>query len=287
MEALVETSAAATPVDQYLDVKGVTTRYWTGGSAGSPVVLIPCLGGYVELWRSSFDALATEHRVYALEVIGQGRTAKPSGASYDLASLAQFVRDFMTLASIERAHMVGHSLGGAIATHLAIEYPETVNRLVLIGSPGLVKGTPVIFRLMGIPIIGDLLTRPSRSSSARTWRMMVHDESLIDDRLRELDYEMYSLPGAQRAFLKIVRECGKDLAQQAESLDGPGGLATTATPVLVVWGLQDKLLPATRAEVAASKIPNATIKLFDHCGHAPMLEHPQEFNALLLDFLSD
>ena len=100
---------------------------------------------------------------------------------------------------------------------------------------------------------------------------------------------MSRLPGAQKALLKTVRECGQSLLEQGKSGNGPDirGLAAIPNPVLVVWGREDKMVPAAHAEVAAKEVPQATIKLFDQCGHAPMWEHPQDFNALLLDFLRD
>ena len=147
----------------------------------------------------------------------------------------------------------------------------------------------MMFRLLGVPFLGEFLVRPSRSGTAKFMKLMVYDESLVNDEVLDLDYAMSCLPGAQKAFLKILRGCGNPLVGQDESVCGPNirGLATITNPVLVVWGRQDKVLPVAHAEVAARNLPNVTVKLFDKCGHAPMFEHPQDFNALLLEFLSD
>ena len=127
--SVIETSPTQRPQDQYVDVQGVTTRYWTAGSTGSPVVLIHGIGGYAENWLPTFGALATEHQVCALDLIGQGRTDKPLDVPYSIDALAQFVKDFMAATGIEHAHVVGHSLGGAIATRLVLMHPETVDNL--------------------------------------------------------------------------------------------------------------------------------------------------------------
>ncbi len=288
MEAVLETPAPETPHDQYVDVKEVAARFWTAGSTGSPVLLIHGLGRYVEDWLSSVVALSGEHRVYALDLIGHGRTDKPPHASYGLDALVQFVRDFMISTGIERAHVVGHSLGGAIATRLALTYPEVVERLVLVDPAGLSPEVHTVFRLMRRPLVGELFTRPSRSGSARMLRLCVYDQSLVTDEMIEPIYQMSSLPGAQKALLKTVRECGKSMLDQGKSgRPDIRRLATFPNPVLVVWGRQDKLVPVTHAEIAAKEVPRAIIRLFDRCGHAPMWEHPEEFNALLLDFLRD
>ena len=90
VKAAAEAPTPPAPVDQYVDVKGVTTRYWIAGSTGSPVVLIHGLGGYVDYWLTCLHALASEHRVFALDVMGHGKTNKPSRSSYGVAALAQF-----------------------------------------------------------------------------------------------------------------------------------------------------------------------------------------------------
>jgi 4,5:9,10-diseco-3-hydroxy-5,9,17-trioxoandrosta-1(10),2-diene-4-oate hydrolase len=286
---MIEALAGATPVDQYVDVKGVTTRYWTGGATGSPILLIHGIGAYVEFWLPSFEALAREHPVYALDLIGHGKTAKPSDASYDLAALAQFVHDFMGTMGIEHAHLVGHSLGGAVATRLAIMHPETADRLVLVASAGLGKECHPMFRLMGVRLVGELLTRPSRSGVAKFLRLGMWDESRIGEEFIDVGYHMSCLPGAQKAFLRTLRDNGRPLRGISRSFYQPNikGLSSFSNPVLVVWGREDKIIPVAHTEVAAQAMAHATIKLFDHCGHVPMFEYPEEFNALLLDFLKD
>lgn len=112
-----------TPQDRYIRVGQINIRYWAEGSQGSPVVLIHGIGGYIESWLPSFDVLAAQHRVYAVDLLGHGRTDKPLDVSYKIADLAQFVKDFMAALEIEHAHLVGHSLGGAIATRLSLVCP--------------------------------------------------------------------------------------------------------------------------------------------------------------------
>ena len=157
------------PKDRYIKVGKVNTHYWEEGTQGSPVILIHGIGCYIELWSPTFEALAAQHRVYALDLLGHGRTDKPQDVSYKLENLAQFVNNFMTALGIEHAHVVGHSLGGAIATKLCLLYPTLVDKLVLAAPGGLGKEGPIAFRIASLPILGELLTRPSRSSSGEKW----------------------------------------------------------------------------------------------------------------------
>jgi len=272
--------------DRYVQVGKYNARYWAEGSQGAPVVLIHGLGGFIENWWCNFDVLAAHHRVYAVDLLGHGRTDKPKEGAYRVADLAQFVKDFMAALAIEHAHVVGHSLGGAISTRLTLMHPAVVDRLVLVSSGGLGKEVTIALRMASIPLLGELLTRPSRSGTAASAKMSLHDPTLMTDEWIELNYQMASLPGAQQAFLRTLRANG-NLFGQGKSLYGPNvqGLPSIAKPVLVVWGRQDQIVPAAHAEVAAKNIPDVRVHIFENCGHVPLLEHTQAFNELLLEFL--
>src|SRR5512142_372897 len=114
-----------TPVapDCYVRVGSVNTRYRVAGASGSPVLLIHGIGSYVENWDSNLLPLAEQHRVYALDLVGFGRSDKPA-APYTIDYFADFVRDFLRTQGLERAHIVGSSMGGIIAMNLAIRHPE-------------------------------------------------------------------------------------------------------------------------------------------------------------------
>jgi 4,5:9,10-diseco-3-hydroxy-5,9,17-trioxoandrosta-1(10),2-diene-4-oate hydrolase len=277
------------PQDRYITVGRFNTRYWVEGDGISPVVLIHGIGAYVESWLPSLGALAEQHRVYALDMLGHGRTDKPRDASYETAELARFVREFMETLEIERAHVVGHSLGGAVAVRLALMFPSAVDKLVLVASAGLGREVCMELRSCTLPVVGEVLTRPSRAVSAQNLKMCVYDPALVTDESIELDFEMASLPGSQRSFLRTLRACGGLLNGQSKSMCGPNldGIGSIDKPVLVVWGCQDKVIPVAHAEVVAHAVPGVRVELIDQCGHTPMLEHTEAFNELLLEFLAD
>jgi pimeloyl-ACP methyl ester carboxylesterase len=276
------------PQDRYIKVGKINTRYWAEGSQGSPVIFIHGIGQYIENWLPSFGVLAEKYRVYTVDLFGHGRTDKPLDISYKIADLALFVKDFMATLGIEHAHVVGHSLGGAIGTRLALMYPAVVNKLVLVSTGGLGKEVTIVIRIMNIPILGEILTRPSRSASASLAKLVVHDPAVMTDELIELSYQMSLLPGVSKSFLRTVRANG-NLFGQSKSMYSSNieGLPSITKPVLVVWGRQDQVIPATHAEVATKSLPNVRVQIFDNCGHFPMLEHTQAFNKLLLEFLGN
>ena len=274
------------PQDRTIQIGKIRARYWDEGSQGEPVVLIHGLGGYVENWLPSFDALAAQHRVVAVDLPGHGRTEKPTDVAYGVENLAGFVKDFMAALQIKRAHVVGHSVGGAVATRLVLMHPATMDRLALVAPAGFGKEFHPMVRLSTAPILGELLTRPSRSGSADFARTAVHDPAVITDELIELDYQMALQPGAQAASLRTLRGLCSPFGQK-KSLYGVhvSRLASITNPVLVIWGRQDRVIPAAHAEVAAKGLPNVRVQLLDNCGHMPMLEQADAFNASLLEFL--
>jgi pimeloyl-ACP methyl ester carboxylesterase len=278
----------STPQDRYINIGKINARYWTEGNQGSPVILIHGIGLYIESWLPSFNTLAKQHKVYAVDLPGHGKTEKPLNISYTIDNLSQFIKDFMTALDIEKAHIVGHSLGGAIGTRLALTQAASVDRLVLVGSAGLGKEATMVLRIISVPILGEMLTRPSLSGSANLAKMLVYDPAVMTNELIELAYQMSLLPDMQKSFLRVLRANG-NLFGQSKSMYIPNvqGLPSITKPVLVVWGRQDQVVPVAHAEVATKYLPNVRVQLLDNCGHMPMLEHTVDFNKLLLDFLSD
>jgi pimeloyl-ACP methyl ester carboxylesterase len=177
-------------------------------------------------------------------------------------------------------------MGGGISLQIAIQYPDKVDKLVLVDSAGLGKELTIQLRLASLPIIGDLLTRPSRKRTFRFLKECVYDPSLLTDNFVERGYQIASLPGVQKAFLTTLRSCvgfgGLNNKLLGTFLDY---LSNISVPVLIVWGLQDRILPVARAHVAAERIPNAKLHIFNPCGHFPQIERPEEFNTLILEFL--
>ncbi len=275
------------PVDKYVKVGGINTRYWAEGE-GRPIVLVHGIGGYVENWLPCLNALTESYRVYAADLMGMGRTDKPRAASYSISSLAQFIKDFMSTLEIERAHLAGHSLGGAIVLRFTLMFGQCVDTLALVNSAGLGRGAGLALRLGALPVLGSLFTHPSRAGTRLMLKMMAHDPGVITEKLCDEYYQMASLPGNQHCFLKTLRENGNFFGQ-SEKLYGPHvrGLATIMKPVLLVSGRHDRIMPAAHVRAAAKCLPKAHLHIFDDCGHLPMFEKTREFNELLLGFLKE
>ncbi len=276
------------PQDQYVQVGTIRTRYWAGGDSARAVVLIHGLGGYIENWLSNLNILASPFRFYALDLVGHGLTDKPSFFSYAVADLTQFVKDLMQQLKIEHASLIGHSLGGAISLRLANDSPEMIDKLIVVDGAGL--GREVNFFPPTVSLLDrfEMLSRPrSRPSVAKSLSMAVADPSVITDDLIETECRMSAQPGSQLARLKTAWAMF-NLSGQRKTFYEPtlSSLPSISQPALIVWGSLDPLLPVAHSQVAAARMPNASLRIFDQCGHLPFLEHPDEFNQMAVEFLS-
>jgi len=274
------------PQDRYIKVGNINTRFWAAGDKGTAVILVHGLGGSIENWVHNIDALAQHHRVYAMDLVGFGRAEKTL-LTHDLNVLGKFIDDFMKTQSVEKASLVGNSLGGGLVLRFAIDFPGKVEKLVLVDNAGMGREVILDFKVASLPLIGEFLTRPSRKGTARLWKKVVYDSSLVTERLVEECYGLLTLPGTQKALLATVRAC-INLSGQRADLTGLliSKLGTITAPTLIFWGQQDRILPLAHAHIAMKKIPNARLHIFDRCGHMPQFEHPEEFNKLVLDFLA-
>jgi pimeloyl-ACP methyl ester carboxylesterase len=271
--------------DRFAQIGKVRTRYWQAGDAGSAVVLLHGIGCSVLEWRGNMAQLAQKHRVYALDLLGSGLTDKPSDADYSIRGHAQFVLDFMASQGMERAHLVGNSLGGRVALECALMAPVRVASMVLVDPAGVDRETHINMRLAAAPVVGELLTRPSRFGLRMLWKLAFYNPAFVTDAVVEDKFNFASLPGAQAAFLKTLRSFlafGGFPAEQVAALHS--AMPSIQAPALVLWGKQDRLLPVRQADTLKRLLPNVEVKLYDRCGHAPMVECAQNFNDDVLRY---
>ena len=278
--------AAQRPDDQYIEVGDIRTRYWVLGNGQPPVILLHGLGGYKENWDLNITALAQARQVYALDLPGFGLSDKPE-VEYTIPYLTDFLYKFMQTLEIERATLIGESMGSMISLWFAWQYPDRIEKLVLAASGGLGKEVSIYLRIMTLPILGEYFVRPSRSGSEDLQKMLFYDQDLIIDEWIEEDYQMSLLPGAQRCLLSALRSMGniwgfkrdvyKPILENLEKIEAP---------TLIIWGEEDQVVPVAHAHIAAESIPEARLQIFDGCGHVPNIERAEEFNQLVTVILS-
>lgn len=278
------------PTDRTVDVGGIRTRYWVEG-AGTPVVLIHGLGNSVEHWLLNIHDLATEHLVFALDLLGHGRTEKPLSRSYDLPSLAGFVQEFMDVLGIGRADLIGHSLGGGVALILAETSPERVRRLVLVDSAGLAADVGLVLRLVSVPGVGEVLGRlvlqGDVEKQLKRQRSIWPDVDVVPDVMIRLRYEATRWEDIRKTYFKALR-ANVDFRGMKRAIVQPivQGLRSLDLPVLVVWGELDDLVPSRHARIVQETVANAHVVMFEDARHDPMVVSPGRFNRVCKLFLS-
>jgi pimeloyl-ACP methyl ester carboxylesterase len=271
-------------------VHGHRVAYVRAGS-GPALVLLHGIANNCQTWAAVIDRLAETHTVIAPDLLGHGASDKPRG-DYSVAAHANGVRDLLSVLDIERATVVGHSLGGGIALQFAYQFPERCERLALVSSGGLGPELSPGLRAATLPgaelVLGALtgVSGPLRFGFQTLGRIgrstglqRVSDLAEAGDALLGLkDVE------ARRAFLRTLRGVVDARGQSVSALDRL--YLAHAVPMLVVWGSRDPIVPALHAETVRELVPTARVEVFTGAGHWPHLDNPTRFCDLLLDFLA-
>ncbi len=275
------------PKDWYSKVGNFKVRYWALGDKGTPVILLHGLGASADIWMYNIEALAKEHRVFAPDLPGFGRSDKP-GPSFSPFDYTRFLDDFIRTLNIDGVSLVGQSLGGGIALYYTIQFPKKVNKLVLVDNAGLGKEVIWTLRLMSLPLVGELLSYPSRRGVAIFFKLAVRNQALITEDFVDLYYDIFCQPGFQKFLLRILRQIVTVRGAREEILEPIlNNLHKITQPVLIIWGEKDRVLPLKHGYLGKEKLPNAKLKIMEGCGHIPFFERADEFNRAVLAFLSE
>jgi pimeloyl-ACP methyl ester carboxylesterase len=270
--------------DQYVLVDGSRIRYWVQGE-GDALILVPGLGASVEFWQYNVGPLATRYRVYALDVLGFGKSDKEIG-EFSLSYAASFMALFMDALGIERASLVGNSLGGVVCAQTGAQFPERVCTLILVDSAGFGRELSPFLRLWSVPLLGNLVFRVYQRAFPSLRRWVFCDSRSIDDEWLRAAAAVLRTPGVRESTLKVAR-IGVSLGGQREEMltDFRRQVAAMRIPTLIIWGRHDPAVPVAHAYQARDLIPDSEVRILERCGHLPQLERPEEFNGLVLDFL--
>lgn len=279
---------ARRPDDRFTTVGGHRVRYWQEGQAGPAVLCLHGIGCSVLEWEHTLHALATRHWVYALDLLGCGLTAKPEDVTYNVATLARFTLGFMDTVGLEKASLVGNSLGARVALECAAIAPHRVPSLVLSAPATMANPTLFDFRLASLPVLGELLTRPTTFGTTRLWRTAVADPACITPEMVQEKVALARQPGAQEAFMKTLRGLIHLRGFRPSVMEDAHAKASRiVAPTCVIWGQQDGFLPVAHLDTVMRLIPHAKPVVLDPCGHVPMVERPADFSRIVLDFLAD
>jgi pimeloyl-ACP methyl ester carboxylesterase len=281
-----------------LTVDGLNIHYFCGGS-GAPLVLVHGLGSSAGVeFYFNLEPLAAHHHVLAIDLPGFGRSDKPA-VEYTIAVFIKAVRDLMRSESVERAAVMGVSMGGRVALGLALESPEMVERLILVDALGVGAPKAVLaYRLLLTRGLGELtlsstahaLRRMRPQTIRRLWSWYMQRPGRLDDILtdqRIADHgELLSKREYRAAYLSALRSLASMHTLRGGVLVKER-LKELPMPTLLIWGRHDHIFPAAHAEAAVRELRDGRVAVFEHSGHTPQMEEPDHFNRLVLDFLKE
>jgi len=268
---------------RFVKINGERIHYQEAGESNDPpLILIHGFCSSTLVWSKVLLELANcGFRVLAPDLLGYGYSARPRQLDYTIGSQARMIVGLLDELGIERAALLGGSYGGAVAGVIALDYPERVEKLVLVGA--VTNNQPTRFllmRLFGSPIIGDIISPLLVSSRRLLLRRMkrVYDRHswVLDERRVDARHRPLRTSGTHRAIVRTVRTWDADRIQRQAHL--------ITQPTLLLWGENDPETPLRDGEVLHARIPGSRLFVFRHCGHIPHEEFPQSFTRLVADF---
>jgi pimeloyl-ACP methyl ester carboxylesterase len=263
----------AKPPGQIIDVDGVPMHYVERGS-GTTVILIHGFGGHTYTYRYLIPDLARDHRVVAVDLKGSGYSGRPKKGDYSLGEQARLVVRLMDILGIERASVVGHSLGGEVAMRIAAGWPERVERLALAAS---VSGDRIP-TLPVTPLIRPFLWLFSRLFGRWLFRRMFYDKRKATKEVLEAYRRPLRIKGTGNAVYQTLRD-----GRREKPVDS-GGIKQ---PVLILWASHERILPGRTLSRLRKRLAHAEVVTIDRAGHLLLEEQPEETNRAVRSFLDD
>ncbi len=265
---------AQPPQEKTTDVFGAKIYYQEAGDPSKPtVILLHGLGADTASWYFNIPALAANYHVIAPDQIGFGKSDKPM-LKYRVATYVDFLDKFMQRLKIDKATLVGNSMGGWVAAWTAIKYPNRVEKIVLADAAGL---KPSVIDMKQIYALNFSTREEIRTLS----KLVFYDQNFYNNEtFIESSMTKRVLTGDGYTINSLIESIKRD----EDFLDGQ--LANIKKPTLIIWGKQDGLLKLADGEKFNKGIAGSQLIVFDKCGHAPQVEKAADFNKAVLEFLS-
>ena len=279
------------PETQYVTVHGHRRAYALGGrplGTAPTLLLLHGLGCDRHTWDPVWERLGEHYTLLAPDLLGHGESDKPRG-DYSPGGYANGMRDLLTVLGIDKVTVIGHSFGGAVAMQFAYQFPERTERLGLVDPGGLGTEVTVLIRALGLPgydLVLRLATLPGVRQLNVTALRLLARSGLRDLRdLREVAdiVESFKEPGKRYAVHKLVTGVIDWRGQNVTMRDR--AYLTELLPLFIVWGADDRVLPAHHADIAREIAPSAQVTVMKDAGHFPHKDHPEAFADLLEEFM--
>ena len=260
----------------WVELEGLKVRYLESGKGKKRHVLfIHGLGSAADRWMKIPDELASDFHSIAIDLPGFGESDKPNKMDYTIDQFRKIIMSFLKEISInEQTSLIGHSLGGYIASEIDIQNQDHIEQLVLIDSSGMLeKPTPVLEEYF------QAAMNPSKDNVRKAFEKMVADPKRIPTQLVDGFIRRINMPNAKHAFEST-------LVNSATTQIGLERLRKINTiPTLILWGVYDNVIPLEHSKFFNESISNFRLEIIQDAGHAPFAEKPDQVSELLKNFL--
>ncbi|MFD2562506.1 alpha/beta fold hydrolase [Aquimarina rubra] len=277
---------------KFIEVDGMRVHYTDQGS-GVPIVLLHGSGGSLHTWEGWANTLKKNYRVISIDLPAFGLTGPHIRGAYSIDSYTKFLYDFVSNLKLESFHLAGNSLGGGIAWNFASDYPEKVEKLLLLDASGYrvipkkqtneskekKRSSFSIFRLARIPVINKIFLYFTPKSIIRNnLKQVYYDDSMVTDALVKQYHDFALREGNRQAFMdRLTMKKGKDTSYKLKEINNP---------TLILWGENDRWISVKSAYKFDEAIPNSKLVIMKETGHLPMEERPEESAKIAMDFLA-
>jgi len=265
-----------------VDAGGVSTRALQAGD-GEAVVFLHGTSGHLEAFSRNIGAhVRAGFRCHAIDMLGHGYTGRPD-YRYEIPRYVEHLLAYLDATGIERAHLVGESLGGWVAGWLASEEPARVASLQLIAAGG-TKADPKVMERIKSSTTEAVMTDDIGLTRRRLDLLMFDPARDVSDELVAIRHAVYHQPGFAANLPNLL--CLQEMDVRLRNLITPDRLARINAPTLVVWGHDNPFGAVPEANLMHEAIAGSELVLYPECGHWPQHEHAEEYNVLSTDFIA-
>lgn len=267
---------------KFVTVDGKKVHYIEKGS-GKPLILIHGFLYNTVMWEQSVDALSTEFRVLVIDLWGWGYSERLNPSEYSFDRYAKQVTGFMDALQIEKATLIGQSMGGGISVYVAANHSERIDRLILVAPAVIPYPKRPAGKVYQLPFVGEFLNAiPGDSLMVNSIKTaFFYDQSKVTDAYAKKVLQPMCIKGSYDGMMYLMREVLKDPYVEKEA----NMLTQLNIPTMIIHGRQDIAVPLDRSQKMNKMWKSSKLEIFEEAGHTPHEEYPEKFNQLALNFL--
>jgi len=251
-------------------IDGKMVHYCDEGD-GPVLLLLHGFTASLHTWNGWVKALEGKYRIIRLDIIGFGITGPSKTKTYSRDDWVRFVHNFVNKLGLDTFSIAGNSLGGYIAWNYANDYPQKVNKLILLDPVGYPQDAPLLLNLACFPVVGEI-------AKVMIPRIMVKlclndvygDKSRVTENLVDIYFDMARRPGAKKAYIDIFRK----MKSAGKRPDIGGDIINLKKPTFLMWGVKDRWVPVSLVKRWRKDVQHVIVKLYPELGHIPMEENP-------------